>query len=106
MYNEGCDEGDDCWTTDPRPEPAPARERCLCWGAFAHPSLATLLWCFAVIIAVSEHEADELEEVIILTEKFSTHNPMGSTVFRTSRHYMEGFRGGPASSSVTFASTK
>ena len=46
MYNEGCDEGDGCPTRDPLPRPAPARQRSLCSGAFAHPSLANLLRCF------------------------------------------------------------
>ena len=71
MYSKGFDQihastTDGCPTRDPLPRPAPARQRSLCSGAYAHPSLAALLRCFAVI-AVSEHEADdELEESAIL----------------------------------------
>ena len=69
IYNKGCGLGDGCPTRDPLPWPAPARQRSLCSGAFAHPSLATLLQCFAVI-AIPEYEADdELYAVAILREK-------------------------------------
>ena len=74
MCNEGCDQGNQgngCPTRDPLTRLAPVHQLSLCSGAFAHPSLARLLRCFAVkTIAVSENELeDELEEVVILTDK-------------------------------------
>ena len=53
MYNEGFDQGDGCPRRDPLPRPAQVRQWSLCSGVFAHPQLAALLRCFAVI-AVSE----------------------------------------------------
>ena len=103
IYNKGCGLGDGCPTRDPLPWPAPARQRSLCSGAFAHPSLATLLQCFAVI-AIPEYEADdELYAVAILREK-PRPQPPGV------RHYFVGVTrslgGGPENSSATFANPR
>ena len=71
-YNKGCGEGDGCPTRDPLPWPTPARQLSLRSGSFPDPSLATVYSAavFCCYIVVSEHEADDkLEAVVILRGK-------------------------------------
>ena len=68
MYSEGFDqvdgsttraynEGDGRPTRDPLPRPAPARQRSLCSGAYAHPSLADLLRAKSKRCRVTAHSS-------------------------------------------------